>query len=125
MKTASIISYIVAGVIIFFSVLIAWSAFAPDVPDTRLIVGVLGLAIGFAFIYAGARFGAKAKKQDLANQPVNINIDLPGQIQLDSIKCQSCGAPLNANDISVANGAAVVKCHNCATTYQLTEEPKW
>ncbi len=35
MKAASIITYIVAGVVIFFSILIAWSAFAPDVPDSR------------------------------------------------------------------------------------------
>ena len=54
MKAASIISYIVAG-LLSFSVLIAWSAFAPDVPDSRLLVGVFGLLIGFAFIYAGAR----------------------------------------------------------------------
>lgn len=125
MKTASIISYIVAGVIIFFSILIAWSAFAPDAPDSRLIVGVIGLALGFAFIYAGTRFNAKAKKQDQENQTVNISLDLPGQVQLDSIKCQSCGAPLNANDISIISGAAMVKCPNCATTYQMTEEPKW
>ncbi len=122
MKAASIITYIVAGVVIFFSILIAWSAFAPDVPDSRLLVGVFGLAIGFALIYGGTRFSAKAKEQ---SQAVNINIDLPGQVQLDALKCNACGGPLSAKDVSLANGAAVVKCPSCGTTYQITEEPKW
>ncbi len=122
MKTASIISYIIAGIVIFFSILVAWSAFAPDVPDSRLIVGVVGIAIGFGFIYAGTRFTARFKEQE---QALNINIDLPGQIQLDALKCQSCGGPLSAKDISLAQGAAVVKCPSCGTTYQITEEPKW
>ncbi len=124
MKAASIISYIVAGIIIFFSVLIAWSAFAPDVPDSRLLVGVFGLLIGFAFIYAGARFNNKAKKQ-AAEQTVNINIDLPGQVQINAMSCQACGAPINSNDISIVNGAPVVSCKSCGTSYQITEEPKW
>lgn len=122
MKAASIITYIVAGVVIFFSVLIAWSAFAPDVPDSRLLVGVIGLALGFALIYAGTRFGAKAKEE---SQAVNLNIELPGQVQLDALKCHACGGPLNANDVTLANGAAVVKCPSCGTTHQMTEEPKW
>lgn len=122
MKAASIITYIVAGVVIFFSILIAWSAFAPDVPDSRLLVGVIGLAIGFALIYGGTRFSAKAKEE---SQAVNINIDLPGQVQLDALKCHACGGPLSAKDVTLANGAAVVKCPSCGTTYQITEEPKW
>lgn len=122
MKTASIISYIIAGIVIFFSILVAWSAFAPDVPDSRLIVGVVGIAIGFGFIYAGTRFNTRSKEQE---QALNINIDLPGQVQLDALKCQSCGGPLSAKDISLAQGAAVVKCPSCGTTYQITEEPKW
>ncbi len=122
MKTASIISYIIAGIVIFFSILVAWSAFAPDVPDSRLIVGVVGIAIGFGFIYAGTRFNARSKEQE---QALNINIDLPGQVQLDALKCQSCGSPLSAKDVSLAQGAAVVKCPSCGTTYQITEEPKW
>ena len=124
MKAASIISYIIAGVITFFSILVAWSAFAPDVEDSRLIVGVVGLLIGFGFIYAGTHFNSKAKKID-REQTVNINIDLPGQVQLDALKCQACGAPLASDDLKIVNGAAMVQCHSCGTSYQLTEEPKW
>jgi hypothetical protein len=52
-------------------------------------------------------------------------VDLPGNMKMDAIKCQSCGAPLAADDIKMIQGAPVVTSHSCGTTYQLTEEPKW
>ena len=56
---------------------------------------------------------------------VNINIDLPGQVQINAMTCQACGAPINTNDISIVNGAPMVHCKSCGTSYQITEEPKW
>lgn len=124
MKTASIISYVIAGVFIIFGFLFMLSAFDPSAPDSRLFVGLAGLAIGFAFIYAGSRFAAKAR-QMTAQQNVTLNVDLPGNVKMDTIKCQACGAPLSADDIKIVNGAPMVTCHSCGTAYQITEEPKW
>jgi uncharacterized Zn finger protein len=56
---------------------------------------------------------------------VNLKVDLPGEVGMDTIKCKSCGAPLSSEDIKMVAGAPVVECPNCGTTYQLTEEPKW
>lgn len=121
MKTGSIISYILAAIAIVLSFLFILGSF--DGSPSWLIVGIIGLLIGFALIFAGVRLASKAKAA--AEATYNINLDLPGSMQMDTIKCLSCGAPLSPEDISIVNGAPVVQCPNCGTTYQLTEEPKW
>ena len=45
--------------------------------------------------------------------------------KIEEMKCRSCGGTLSAKDITLVNGAPVVNCPFCGTTYQLTEEPKW
>lgn len=54
-----------------------------------------------------------------------VHIDLPANINLDTLKCQSCGGNLTLENIQLVAGSPVVHCPYCHTTYQLTEEPKW
>ena len=122
MKAARTILYIFAGIIIVFSFLVILGAFSPDGSTSWLWVGMIGLLVGFLCIFWCSRLGAKAEQ---ATQNVTLQVDLPGNISMDTIKCQSCGAPLSAEDIKMVNGAPMVSCPNCGTTYQLTEEPKW
>ncbi|MFZ3070711.1 MAG: hypothetical protein WA110_06285 [Anaerolineaceae bacterium] len=122
MKAARTILYIVAGILIIFSFLFILGAFSPDGSTSWLTIGIIGMVVGFLCIYFGAKLGAKA---NATTQNVTVNVDLPGNVQMDTIKCQSCGAPLAPEDITLINGAPVVTCPNCGTTYQLTEEPKW
>ena len=122
MKAARTILYILAGIIIVFSFLFILGAFSPDGSTSWLWVGIIGLLVGFLCIFWGSRLGAKAEK---STQNVTLRVDLPGNVSMDTIKCQSCGAPLSAEDIKMVNGAPMVSCPNCGTTYQLTEEPKW
>ena len=122
MKAARTILYIIAGVFIIFSFLFLLGAFSPDGSTSWLTIGIIGMIIGFVLIFFGAKLGAKVK---VLTQNITLNVDLPGNIQMDSLKCQSCGAPLAADDIKMVQGAPVVTCHSCGTTYQLTEEPKW
>ncbi len=121
MKTARTILYIVAAVFIVFSFLFTLGAFSPDGSTSWLLIGIIGFILSFVLIFIGAKLGAKANQ----TQNVTLNVDLPGNIKMDTIKCQSCGAPLAADDIMMVQGAPVVTCHSCGTTYQLTEEPKW
>ena len=122
MKAARTILYILAGIIIVFSFLFILGAFSPDGSTSWLWVGIIGLLIGFLCIFWGSRLGAKAEQ---TTQIVTLQVDLPGNVSMDTIKCQSCGAPLSTEDIKMVNGAPMVSCPNCGTTYQLTEEPKW
>jgi len=122
MKAARTILYILAGIIIVFSFLFILGAFSPDGSTSWLWVGIIGLLVGFLCIFWGSRLGVKAEQ---TTQNVTLQVDLPGNVSMDTIKCQSCGAPLSAEDIKMVNGAPMVSCPNCGTTYQLTEEPKW
>lgn len=124
MKAASIISFVLAGIFVLFSALFILGSFSPQGSAGWLFTGIIGLLIAFAFIVAGAFFGKKNASQNAA-QNVTLKVDLPGQVKLDSMKCQACGAPLSATDITMVNGAPMVSCHSCGTTYQLSEEPKW
>jgi hypothetical protein len=82
------------------------------------VVGILFLAGGAAMIIAAQR----GQKTEVIQQ---VKIDLPGDTQIEEMKCRSCGGALSSKDITLVNGAPVVNCPYCGTTYQLTEQPKW
>jgi len=122
MRAGKIISFIVAAIIIIFSFLFILGAFSPDGHPSWLLIGLVGLVIGFVLIFIGTKLSPPQKAGD---QVVNLNIDLPGQVGMDTIKCQACGGPITSKDVKMIAGAPVVECPHCSTTYQLTEEPKW
>jgi uncharacterized membrane protein len=114
-----IILYIASAICIFFGVLFIWSAFTPG-NSGSLIIGVITVAIGFGLIYFASRRTAKA-----GDENVTLKIDMPGNVNMDTLKCKSCGGTLAPENITMVAGAPVVTCPYCHTTYQLTEEPKW
>lgn len=119
-----IIAYIAAAILIFFGVLFIWSAFSPNStsPGGVILTGVISVGIGFGLIW----FASRKKPETQANsQNVTLKIDLPANVNLDTLKCQSCGGVLTMDNIQMVAGAPVVNCPYCKTTYQLTEEPKW
>jgi hypothetical protein len=123
MSAGKVIAYIFAAIVIFFGILFIWATFSPDGQITWLIVGVISVAIGFGIIWFASRRSAGPTIADGSN--VSLNIDLPGDVNLDTMKCQSCGGALTMDNIKMAAGAPVVSCPYCNTTYQLTEDPKW
>ncbi len=52
-------------------------------------------------------------------------IDLSGDVNLEELKCKSCGASLSKKSVSVQAGAVFVNCEYCGSAYQIEEEPKW
>jgi hypothetical protein len=122
MRAGRIIAFITAGVFIIFSFLFILGAFSPEGSPGWIIIGIVGLVIGFILIFVGTKLSPPQKAGD---QVVNLNVDLPGSVGMDTIKCESCGGPISPDDITMVAGAPVVKCPHCGTTYQLTEEPKW
>lgn len=123
MSAGKIIAYIFSAILIFFGVLFIWATFSPEGQLGWLVVGVISVGIGFGVIW----FASRKSPADGAAQGDNVtlNIDLPGDVNLDSMKCQSCGGVLTMDAITMVAGAPVVSCPYCNTTYQLTEEPKW
>jgi len=122
MKTFKIIGFIAAAILIFFGVLFIWGAFSSQGGGGGwIVIGLISVAIGFVIIY----FAARSRPTAGAGENVTYKIDVPGNVKLDSLKCQSCGGVLTADNIKMVNGAPMVNCPYCHTAYQLTEEPKW
>jgi len=121
MSAGKIILYIIAAIFIVFGVLFILSAFSPQGQPGNIITGIILVIIGFVFIFLAARRKAGAA----AGDNVTLKIDLPANVNMDTLKCKSCGGVLKPENISLVNGAPVVTCPYCGTTYQLTEEPKW
>jgi DNA-directed RNA polymerase subunit RPC12/RpoP len=123
MSTGKIIGYIAAGILVFFGVLFLWAAFSDEAtnPGGRLLVGGLSVLIGLGIIVA-VRLREPKPKQEVT---IRQQIELAGDVEMETLKCRNCGSQLDKNAISTAQGAIVVSCPYCGTTYQLTEEPKW
>jgi hypothetical protein len=119
--TMKIIAYIVAAILVFFGVLFIWGAFSPNGSPGWILIGLITVGIGLVIIF----FVSRRKTQANNTENVTLNIELPGNVQMDTLKCKSCGGTLKPEDITMVAGAPVVTCPFCNTTYQLTEEPKW
>jgi len=122
MKAGRIIAFITAAIFIIFSFLFILGAFSPEGKPSWTIIGLIGLLIGFVLVFLGFKLQPPQKPGD---QVVNLQVDLPGDVNMETMKCKSCGGPLTPEDIKMVAGAPVVECPHCSTTYQLTEEPKW
>jgi len=98
-------------------------------PGRRLATGaamvVLGLLIWSAAGVGG--FLAWRRMQPKRAQQVTVRqeVDLSGDIDLASLKCERCGGSLDEDAITVKQGAMLVSCPHCGSTYQVVEEPKW
>ncbi len=123
MSTGKIIGYVVAGILLFFGVLWLLSAFSAETlnPGGRLLVGGLLVIIGLGLIVVIRLREPKPKQEVVVHQ----KIDIGGDVEMEALKCQSCGAQLDKSAISLAEGAVVVTCPYCSATYQIVEEPKW
>jgi hypothetical protein len=124
MSAGKIVGYVISGILILFGVLFLLSAFAPDTgvnPVGRLVVGVILVGIGLAIIVAIKLREPKPEQKVLVEQ----KIDFSGDIELEKLQCKNCGAELDKKSITLAQGAVVVSCPYCGTSYQMVEEPKW
>ena len=123
MSTGKILGYIVAGILLFFGVLWLLSAFSASTPNPggRLLVGGLLVVLGLGIVVA-VRLREPKPKQEIT---IRQQIDVGGDVNMEALKCQSCGAQLDKSAISTAEGAVVVSCPFCGATYQIVEEPKW
>jgi hypothetical protein len=126
---AAVVMILAALPICLLSFIFLWGAFSPSGQSGWIGIGILGLVVGLVLIGGGVGVaiwvGQRSRAAAAASQSVTLNVDLPGNVKLESLKCQSCGGALTADNIKMVAGAPVVDCPYCHTTYQLTEEPKW
>lgn len=123
MSAGKIVGYIISGILILFGVIWLWSAFAPDTGSSvgRLVVGVILVGIGLAIIVIMKMREPKPEQKVVVEQ----KIDFSGDIEMEKLQCKNCGAELDKKSITLAQGAVIVSCPYCGTSYQMIEEPKW
>ena len=123
MSTGKIIGYILAAIILFFGVIWLWSAFSAEAasPGGRLLVGGILVVVGIGIIVAIRLREPKPKQEVVVTQ----QIDIGGDVDMEALKSESCGAQLDKSAIGMAEGAVMVTCPYCDATYQIVEEPKW
>jgi DNA-directed RNA polymerase subunit RPC12/RpoP len=85
------------------------------------VVGLVGMGIGLGIVWV-VRTRGPAPIQQITQQ---VELDMPGDVNVEKLKCQSCGAELSKDAVSLVQGAIMIKCPYCGSTYQLTEAPKW
>jgi hypothetical protein len=85
----------------------------------RIVVGIVLIMGAIAIFYL-----TRIQPQPVETTTIQ-KIDLSGDVNLEEIRCQSCNAPLDKDDLEVKAGAIFVKCGHCGATYQIEEEPKW
>jgi len=119
-----IVGKILTAFFFIFGVLFTLAAFSSDQSNQggTLLTGIILLIICAVLGYFSFRKAPGAASND---QNITYNIDLPANVSMDSLKCESCGGAITPKDIAMVAGAPVVTCPFCHTTYQLTEDPKW
>jgi hypothetical protein len=122
MSAGKIIGYVVAAILIFFGVLFIWGAFSPEGQVGWILIGIITVAVGLGLI---AFIRLREPKPAQPPQEIVQKIDLTGDVELEKLKCQNCGAELDKDSITVKEGAIFVSCPYCGTAYQMVEEPKW
>ncbi len=122
MGAGKIIGYVVAGILILFGVLFIWAAFSPEGNTGWILVGAITVAFGLGIIGL-----IKLREPKPAQPPQEIvqKIDLSGEIDVEKLKCEQCGAELKKDSITVKEGAIFISCPYCGSAYQMVEEPKW
>ncbi len=134
MDSKNIIGYIAAGFLIVIGlgvtcggIFYIWGSFAPEAESGWLTAGGISAFFGLLLLGGGIAILVitNRNKMATANQNVTLKVDLPANVNLDTLKCKSCGGSLTMDNIQLIAGAPVVNCPYCKTTYQLTEEPKW
>ncbi|MHB1416069.1 MAG: hypothetical protein ACYC1C_12545 [Chloroflexota bacterium] len=118
MSTGKIIGYVVSAILILFGVLFLLAA---PVGNTggRLAVGVVLIVVGLGIIVI------VKLREPKPEQRIVHEVELPGDLSLEQMKCRNCGAPLDQREITLVHGALNVRCPYCGAAYEIEEEPKW
>jgi DNA-directed RNA polymerase subunit RPC12/RpoP len=124
MGALKIVGYIFAAVLILFGVLFILAAFGETWNPGWAVIGGILLVVGFGVILV-AGFVLKKPSSTSVQNNTTLEVNLPGDVDVERFKCQDCGAQLTMDNVKMVAGAPMVDCPYCGAAYQLTEKPKW
>lgn len=90
-------------------------AFASVYATSRLVVAALFLIAAFGILYYITR------KPKVTIQ----RLEFSGQMKAVALKCPTCSASINSNNIKIKSGVPYATCDYCGHTFEVVEEPKW
>jgi len=111
-NSKTVLGAIAVAVLFFFGIIFALaSVYAP----TRLIVAALLFVVGFGIAYY------------ITKKPKTIiqRLEVSGQMKTVALRCPTCSASVDANQIKIVSGVPYATCPYCGSTFEVTEEPKW
>ena len=115
MGFGKILGYVASAGLVFLGVIfLLASAYA----TSRLLVGAALTAVGFGIALLTWKAGA-------GQAPVRYEIQAPGSLKVDSIKCPNCGAGLDPSKMQLKLGVPSIKCPYCGNEFEVAEAPKW
>lgn len=119
------IGYIFAAILILFGVLFIIAATGPEGSLGWMVTGGILLLVGFGIILVLGIFFKKKTAAVADQNHTTLQVNLPGDVNVERFKCADCGAQLTMDNVKMVAGAPMVECPYCDAAYQLTEEPKW
>ena len=114
--------------------------------DAKRVLGYLGAAIllllGIIFLMASAYVSSRIyvglglivvsiMLLYYLRRPTKVEIierhevDLPGKVTVEPVKCPHCSAALDLTALKVKHGVPSINCPYCGKTFEVSEEPKW
>lgn len=96
------------------------AAFSDQAKTTsRLMIGGAMIVIAIILLLLGRM------RTEQITHTIEQKIDLSGDVDLEQLKCTSCGGTLSKENVEVRAGAVMVNCPYCGSVYQIKEAPKW
>ena len=114
MKIITVLGAIAAASLFFFAIIFAFAASVQETL-TRLAISGLLFIMGISIAYF------------ITRKPKTIiqRLEMSGQMKAASIRCPTCGASVDANQIKIISGVPYATCPYCGSNFEVTEEPKW
>jgi len=108
----TVLGAVAVAVLFFFGIIFA---LASVYASTRLIVSAMLFVVGFGIAYY------------ITKKPKTIiqKLEVSGQMKAVALKCPSCSASVDPNQIKIVSGVPYATCPYCGHTFEVTEEPKW
>ncbi len=111
MKAVKVILTILGVIVLFFGLVFLIGG--------RPVTGAVILASGGFMVVFGLR---KPKTRDVV---IKRELELTGDVNLESMKCTQCAGTLSSENVSVKAGTVFISCPYCHSEYQIEEAPKW
>lgn len=115
MILGKVFGYLASAALVFLGVIFL---FASVYATSRLIVGTILTVAGLGIALLSRRAGA-------TQAPIKYELQMPGSLKIDSVKCPNCSAGLDPSKIQLKQGVPSIKCPYCGNEFEVTEEPKW